>query len=86
MAHWHDHNPWAEHCLYVSEEAMQEVLTEAGWKESSLEGYGNKLDAYLLFHPQRSSFGIRFGKEPAHYLSPPISNELARKLCDRFLR
>lgn len=75
MAHWHDFNPWARNCVYISEEEMREVLGES-WPDEMLSAYGTRLDAYIIPQPDgRYSFGIRYGKEGGDYLSPVIYRE-----------
>ena len=86
MAHWHDFNPWAAYCLYLSYEEMRELLG-ATYPDERLAAYGSKLDAYIL--PQgkdmvrQYSFGIRYGREGGDYLSPPITNEQGWKIEEK---
>lgn len=79
MAHWHDFNPWAQHCVYISYEEMRELLADKPfYSDERLAQHGSRLDAYILPQPSESftrySFGLRFGREGADYLSIPITN------------
>lgn len=100
MAHWHDHNPWADRLIYVPD--LEELAAcVAGGSVDTIHGvkpytveyvvngwrqYGKRLDAYILPQPDgRHSIGIRYGANGEEYLSPYCANlELANKLIEKY--
>ena len=83
LAHWHDFNPWADHCLYISQEAYEYIFPD-GRAERMVKGYGSKLDVYLLENGAHYSCGIRYGKADDHYLSPHPDQERAKEVWKQF--
>lgn len=80
--HWHEHNPWKDQLIYVTVEelaacwfriddpknhwSMIDII--AHWAQ-----YGDKLDAYIICNSPFFNGGVRYGREPRHYLSPGFS-------------
>lgn len=82
MAHWHDFNPWATHLIYVPSIAEAK---DAQYENYVFHYYGVAVDAYILAQPSgQHSLGIRYGKEPEDYLSPPIAQDKAEQLIKKY--
>jgi hypothetical protein len=73
VAHWHEHNPWADDVVYIPLELAASFCRYSWpWRDTvqHWRQYGNKLDAYIL--PQPSGLhclGVRFGPEGPDYIS-----------------
>jgi hypothetical protein len=82
MAHWHNFNPLAATCVYLSEEDLSSFRRSGDW----LHGYGNKLYYYILpkRHEAGYSAGVRYGKEPHEYLSFLLNPSLGESYLEKY--
>lgn len=88
MAHWHDHNPWANEIVYLPDiEELSHCLDPHRPLRliNTIASYGKRFDAYILPSPTGyHSCGIRFGAEGHEYLSPPIDRFIADLLLSKY--
>jgi hypothetical protein len=90
--HWHEHNPWKDHIVYVPLVALASCTMGAIDPRSPWTmvdeiaywiQYGDKLDAYILTGPTLTG-GVRFGPNGSHYLSPGFSLPKLHALLKRY--
>lgn len=88
MAHWHDHNPWADRLVYLPDidelsaclDPYNPTRHAKGWRKQH-----KKLDAYILRQPNgEHSCGVRFGKRGESYYSPHINPYIAALLLTKY--
>lgn len=85
MAHFHDFNPWASKCVYVTEDDARHLIGDE-YVEQVFRQYGRIVDAYLLPQPNgRYCFGIRYGISDNAYISPPVSADAARLIHNKYM-
>jgi hypothetical protein len=81
--HWHRYNPWRDDLVYIPVERLAECVvggTINGKTPEDLvkrwhQNGRDKLDAYILPQPSgEHDLGVRYGKEPEEYYSPPNHN------------
>jgi len=89
MAHWHHANPWAARVIYIADlEDLVDALFSERSKQTALthwQQHGPKLDGYLLPQPRgQYEAGIRYGAEPAEYISLYCKQEKLQELALRY--
>lgn len=88
MAHWHDHNPWADRLIYLPDLEELSACLDSANPTRHLDRWLNehsKLDAYLIRNPNGfHSCGLRYGPEEDQYLSPQINEYLAELLMSKY--
>jgi len=87
MAHWHDHNPWADRLVYApSLEAWLDCLDKCYQRETYEQRARERLvDCYILPQPNgQHSMGMRHGPNGEDYYSPMCDAAKAQELIDKF--